>query len=506
LSKLKSKLIDIDAGEPTVIMNEDDTAQMGIREMDRVHVEKHGRSIVAIVQESQTLVSPGEVGVLQAVLKTLKLVDGDKVTIRPTSRPQSIDFIKKKMDNRELTTDEIYAIVEDMSNRILSRVEISSYITAIYINGMNMRETRDLTMAMVDTGETIDFGDRDIFDFHSIGGCPGNKITPIIVPIVAASDLMIPKTFSRAISSAAGTADIMESICNVTLSSEDIKHITLEVGGVLAWGGAVRLAPVDDILIKVEYGLAIDPRSQVLASIMSKKKAVGAKHLLLDIPMGPDTKAEDEEHARAIARNFIELGEEIGINVECAITYGGQPIGRAIGPALEAQEAIAILEGEPGPRSVVEKALSLAGMILEMGGVTRNGYEEAKTILKSGRALEKFREIVEAQGGKEGITSKDAPVGKHTMEITADKSGYVNLISNRGIVKIAREAGAPYDKGAGVVIARKAGQPVEKGELIYTIYADHDRKLNAAEILGRKLKPVRVESMVMDRIPTIRRL
>jgi len=502
----KSKPIDIEAGEPIIIMNPQDTAELGIREMDRVHVERDGKSLVAIVQESKTMVSRGEVGVILKIQEDLGLKDNEEIAIKPAARPQSIDFIKKKMDGLELTTEEISGIVRDMANRALSRVDIAAYITAVYVNGMNMRETKDLTMAMVDSGDTISFGERDVFDFHSIGGCPGNKVTPIIVPIVAAAGLLMPKTFSRAISSAAGTADIMESICNVTLTAEKIRQITLEIGAVLAWGGAVRLAPVDDMLINVEYGLSIDPHSQVLASIMSKKKAVGAKHLLMDIPTGNGTKAQTEEEAKRTARDFIELGEKIGINVECAITYGGQPIGRAVGPALEAAEAIAILEGAPGPRSVLEKSLNLAGMILEMGGIARNGYDEALSILKNGRALEKFREIVEAQGGKKDITASDAPIGKLTKEITADKSGYVNFIDNRSIVKIAREAGAPYDKGAGLVITKKAGQPVERDELIYTIYAEHERKLKSAEALARRLRPMKVESMVLDRIPTIKKL
>lgn len=502
----KSKLVDIEAGEPIIIMNPEDTAELGIREMDRVYVERNGKNLVAIIQESNTMVHPGEVGVILQIQQELDLKENDEIEIKPASRPHSIDFIKRKMDGLELTTDEITSIVKDMANRALSRVDISAYITAVYINGMNMRETKDLTLAMVASGEKINFGERDVFDFHSIGGCPGNKVTPIIVPIVAAAGLLMPKTFSRAISSAAGTADIMESICNVTLTSEKIRHITLEIGAVLAWGGAVRLAPVDDMLINVEYGLAVDPHSQVLASIMSKKKAVGAKHLLLDIPTGYGTKAETEEVAKKTAKDFIDLGEQIGINVECAITYGGQPLGRAVGPALEAAEAIAILEGSAGPRSVVEKALSLAGMILEMGGVARNGYDEAQSILKSGRALEKFREIVEAQGGKKNISSSDAPIGKLSKKISADKSGYVNFIDNKSIVKIAREAGAPYDKGAGLVITKKAGHPVEKDELIYTIFAEHEHKLKSAEVLARRLRPIRVESMVLDHIPTIRKI
>ncbi|MEM4263229.1 MAG: molybdopterin dinucleotide binding domain-containing protein, partial [Thermoplasmata archaeon] len=218
----KAKPIDIEAGEPIVIMNPQDTAELGLREMDRVHVESMGKNVVAIVQESKTMVSPGEVGVILQLQTDLNLTDETEVNIKPAARPQSIELIRKKMDGLELSTEEIYSLVHDMANRMLSRVEIASYITAVYVNGMNMRETKDLTLAMVESGETINFGERDVFDFHSVGGCPGNKITPIIVPIVAAAGLLIPKTFSRAISSAAGTADIMESICNVTLTAERI--------------------------------------------------------------------------------------------------------------------------------------------------------------------------------------------------------------------------------------------------------------------------------------------
>jgi len=365
---------------------------------------------------------------------------------------------------------------------------------------MNIRETSDLTLAMVETGETIDFDRSPVFDFHSVGGVPGNKVTLIIVPIVAAAGLLIPKTSSRAISSAAGTADIVEVFANVDFSAKELKSIAESKGGIMAWGGGLNLAPADDVIIRVEHPLGIDPHAQLLASVMSKKKAVGADFLLVDIPMGEGTKVPTMELAKAYAKDFVDLGDKLGIKVECAITYGGQPVGRAIGPALEAREAITILEGSKSPNSVWEKALRLSGIILEMGGIPR-GYERAKEILESGEALAKFREIVGAKGGNPNIKSSDIQPGKFNTSVLSKKSGYIGNIKNKDLVRIARAAGAPKDKGAGVVIINKVGSTVEVGDTLFTIYADNENKLNDALGVARKFEPISVSGMVLVRTP-----
>ena len=266
----------------------------------------------------------------------------------------------------------------------------------------------------------------------------------------------------------------------------------------------MNLAPADDLIIKVEYPLGVDPHAQLLASVMSKKKAINADFLVIDIPMGEGTKVPTMDEARSYARDFMDLGEMLGIKVECAVTYGDQPVGMAIGPALEALEAISILEGAEHPTSVIEKACEIAGILLEMGGM-QNGYETAREILSSGKALEKFKEIVAAQGGDANITSDDIPIGGFREDVVSNRSGYVNGIRNKEVVAMARMAGAPKDKGAGVVIYKKKGNRVDKGDPLYTIYADNEVKLKRAVALAKKLDPVVIEGMLIARIPSVSR-
>lgn len=268
----------------------------------------------------------------------------------------------------------------------------------------------------------------------------------------------------------------------------------------------MNLAPADDVIIRAEYPLGIDPHAQLLASVMSKKKAVGADYLLMDIPMGEGTKVPTMELAKGFAKDFIELGDILGIRVECAITYGGQPVGRAVGAALEAREAISILEGAKEPNSVIEKSVVLSGMLFEMGQGYDHGEMRARELLENGKALAKFREIVAAQGGNADITSDDIEVGKHSVDVLASKSGYVSKVRNRDIVKISRAAGSPRDKGAGLEIHKKVGSKVDKGEKILTLYADNDTKLQQSLSLAQKLGPMEIEGMVLAKVPGFTRV
>jgi AMP phosphorylase len=469
--------------------------------MDRVKISSKKHSITAIIELSEKIIKPKEIGMLTTAFAEFKEKEGSKVEVVPATRPSSVEYIKKKLNGEELTYDEILRIVKDIVNKNISDIELAAYVTGVYTRGMSMHETKDLTLAMIETGETIDFDREKIFDYHSIGGVPGNKVTLLIVPIVAAAGLMIPKTSSRAISSPCGTADIFEVLANVSLSSNEIKHIAETVGGTIAWGGGVHIAPADDLIIRAEYPLAIDPYSQVIASVMAKKKAAGVNRLVLDIPVGENAKVESYEIAKKYAHDMISIGDELGMQVACAITYGGQPIGRSIGPLLEAREALEALENKEVPKSLSEKSISLSGMILEMGdSAIGTGREQARKLLESGKALKKMKEIIEAQGGDPDITSETLPVGKFTREVTSDQSGYVAKINNKSIVKVVRAAGAPKSKGAGMIIFKKEGMKVDKDELIYTIYADSDPKLEQATKMAFKIRPMKVEGMVLDTI------
>lgn len=502
--KFRVRRIPVKIERLSVILNQSDADEIGVLVGDRVRVTSGGKSCTADVQIGTGIIEKGEVGLYSSVMNELMVDEGDEVGVFPFPRPASVDYIRKKMDGHKLTKDEIYQIIEDIVSNSLTDVEIAAFVISNYVRTMDFDEIEWMTKAMIETGETITFEKGIIVDKHSIGGVPGNKISLIIVPTIAASGLMIPKTASRAITSASGTADTMEVLANVNLSVEEIKEITERVGGVIAWGGATYIAPADDKIIQVEYPLSIDPKPQLLASVMAKKGAIGAKYAVIDIPAGEGAKVPTVEIARELSNDFVELGRRLGMNITCAITYGGQPVGRAIGPALEAWEALKALEERKGSTSLLEKSLGLAGILLEMTGKATNGYEAAKKLFESGESLEKFREIIEAQGGDPNVKSDDIPIGDKIYHVESAYEGAVVGVDNKKLVRIARAAGAPKDKGAGIYIHKKKGEVVRTGDKLFTIYAEKEWKLTQAIELAMKEPPIMVSGMILEKYPSYR--
>lgn len=502
--ELKVHPLQIKAGRYKVALNTEDAKELGVRAGDRVQLKDH--SYLTAIVETGEVIEKSTVGVYQECCEKLGKVCPLTIDIIPTSRPSSVGFIKKMMDRNKLTQEEIYQVVQDIVRDNLTEIELSAFVTTSYIHGMTSDEVEWLTRAMIDTGEKIEFDTHPIMDKHSIGGVPGNKISLLVVPIVAANGLLIPKTSSRAITGAAGTADLMEVLAPVEFSADEIKAITEKVGGIIAWGGATNIAPADDKLIRAEYPLSIDPRNQLLSSIMAKKGAVGADCVVIDIPVGSGTKVPTMEEGKRLARDLIELGERLGMSVECAMTYGASPVGRTVGPAVEVREALKVLEAMVGPNSLIEKSTGLAGILLEMGGVAvkGRGKELAMETLRSGKALKKLKEIIEAQGGNPNVTHSDIKPGEHRSEIASPADGYVIEFDNARIVEIARLAGAPVDKGAGVWIHKKKGETVKKGEPLFTVFADKGWKLTNALKSAEKANPIIVEGMLLERVQTFR--
>jgi AMP phosphorylase len=502
--EFKVEPLQIKAGRYKVAINTQDAKELGVRGGDRVQLKNH--SYLTAIVETGDIISKGTVGVYQECCEKLGKVCPLMINIIPASRPSSIGFIKKMMDHQKLTQEEIFQIVQDIVRENLTEVELSAFVTTSYIYGLTADEIEWLTRAMIDTGEKIEFDTHPIMDKHSIGGVPGNKISLLVVPIVAANGLLIPKTSSRAITGAAGTADLMEVLAPVEFSTDEIKSITEKVGGIIAWGGATNIAPADDKLIRAEYPLSIDPRCQMLASIMAKKGAVGADCVVIDIPIGSGTKVPTMEDGKKLARDLIELGERLGMRVECAMTYGASPVGRTVGPAAEVKEAIKVLETMEGPNSLIEKSTALAGILLEMGGAAARGQgkEMAMETLRSGKAFTKLKEIIEAQGGNPNITHTDIKAGENRADLPSPADGYVIEFDNKRIVEIARIAGAPIDKGAGVWIHRKKGETVNKGDPLITIFADKSWKLTNALKSAEKDYPIIVEGMLLERVQTFR--
>lgn len=502
--KITAKLLDIEY--MGVVLNSEDARKIGVLDGDRVQIvrEEKGIFVQAFVVTTRTLLPEGTFGIYQKTNERLNADDGDLFEVRHADRPISIDYIKKKMDGEKLTSDEMNSIVLDIVSDTLAPGETSAFIAASYINGLDMDEVEYLTRSMVQTGEKLSFSSHPIVDKHSIGGVPGNKITLLIVPIIAAGGLKIPKTSSRAITGAGGTADLMEALAPVEFSSVEVQQMTEKAGGVIVWGGATNIAPADDKIILYEYPFKIDARGQMLASVMAKKIAVGADLVVIDIPVGNEAKVKTPEEGRKLAREFIELGERFGMRVECAITYGESPVGHCIGVNLEVSEALSVLEGSDKPHSLVQKSLTIAGIAFEMAGKAQSGmgFALAEEILKSGKALLKMKEIIAIQGGNPDITSKDLKAGEFSFEVNAPEDGYVIDMKNKALISIARMAGAPHDKGAGIYLHKKRGQIIRKGEPIYTIYADRQWRLEKAIQEARQLMPVLVEGMLIDRVPS----
>jgi AMP phosphorylase len=502
--KLRVKNLDITSRG--VLLNRADARSIGVLDGDRVQVinPKNGVSVAAFVETTSTITQQGTIGVFGYTNERLHLEEGTEIEVREAGRPASLDFIKKKMDGGKLSKEETLTIIKDVVSEDLSGAELTAFIIASYINPLDMDEVEHLTRAMVETGEQIKFASRPIVDKHSIGGVPGNKISLLVVPIIAASGLKIPKTSSRAITGAGGTADLMEVLAKVEFSAGDVQKMTEKVGGVIVWGGATNIAPADDRIILQEYPFKIDARGQMLASVMAKKYAVGANLVVIDIPIGQHTKIATMQEGRKLAREFIELGERLNMKVECALTYGDIPVGRSIGPKLEVIEALRVLEGATEPNSFIQKSLSIAGIALEMSGKAARGTgpSMAQEILIKGKALEKFRQIIEIQEGNPDVKSTDIFPGEHQFVVNSPSSGYVIEMNNRSLITLARTAGAPHDPGAGILLHAKKGKLIKTGEPLFTLFAERNWRLQKAVEEGRRLMPILVEGMLLDRVPS----
>ena len=500
--KLKARLLDIQAGGRRIAILDDETASLlGVHSSDRVKITYKNEDLIAIVNIASNF-PRNYVGLYEEISRKLGIETGETLEVRHAERPEALSYVQAKIRGERLRENEIKTIVKDVVERHLSDTELASFVTALHIHGLSMDEVEALSKAMVETGSILNLDKSPILDKHSIGGMPGDKASILIVPIIAAAGLIIPKTSSRAITSPAGTADRVETLCPVNLTIEEIKEVVNKTNGCMVWGGALELAPADDIFIQVEYPLAIDPL--LLPSIMSKKKAISATHVIIDIPTGRGAKIKTNGEAQALAYDFMDLGKRLGINVQCAVTFGDQPLGYAIGPALEAREALSAIMGN-GSTDLKEKTTSIVGILFEMVDI-EDGKQKAEDLLRSGKAERKLREIIEAQGGNPKIRPEDVRVGDKKAEIATDKEGRVLWINNISIARVAREAGAPKEKGAGVVLKTKLGGHVEKDGVIFEIYAERHTKLEAAIELAKRLQPIRLskkpeERMLIDRIP-----
>jgi AMP phosphorylase len=497
----RAKLLDLTAGGKIVVLNEQEAHENDLYASHRVVLKCGEKQEVAIIDLSHDLVDRGEIMLFSEVLSEFDVKEGDQIEIMHMQRPASIEYIKKKMDGKELSEKEMGTIMTELMQNRLSEAELSSFITSMYIRGMSAEEVVGLTNSVVASGQTLQLGKHPICDKHCVGGVAGNRTTMVVVPIIAAAGLYIPKTSSRSITSAAGTADTMEVLCSVSLPLDDMREVVRKCNGCVVWGGALKLASADDKLIKIRNPLSLDPEGVMLASILAKKKSVGAEYVVIDIPIGRGVKLANHAEAKKLADQFISIGRRLGMKIEVLVTDGNEPIGLGVGPALECADVMQVL-GKQGPPDLRDKSCRLAGEMLEMTGKVKkgNGFGVASGILDSGKAMEKFQEIVELQGGRGRISLRDVPEARHKYAVTADTDGRVFHIDNRMISKIARAAGAPNDKVAGVKMLCERGDKVKRGQLLFEIHSDSETKLDFAIRALEGWEGVELEKTVLSRI------
>ena len=374
------------------------------------------------------------------------------------------------MFGRRLDATGTLAIITDIVAGRYSDIHLSSFVTACSALPLDVAETIALTRAMVDTGSRMTWQHTPIADKHCVGGLPGNRTTPIVVAICASLGLTIPKTSSRAITSPAGTADTMEIITDVDLDLASMRRVVDQEGGCFVWGGGMHFSPADDALIRVERALDLDSEGGLVASVLSKKIAAGATHVVIDIPVGPTAKVRSQAAALSLQSLLEKVAAEFGLKVLSLVTDGTQPVGRGIGPALEARDILQVLRNDPdAPADLADRACLIAGALLELVGKADAGAGKAmaRDVLRSGAAYTKFEAICRAQGG-----FRQSSLAEHSRPVLAPAPGRVTCIDSRRLARAAKLAGAPGDKTAGLDLHVRLGDRVKGGQPLYTLYTE----------------------------------
>jgi pyrimidine-nucleoside phosphorylase len=419
---------------------------------------------------------------------------------QPTAAPQTfraIDVIRKKRDGVELSRAEIEGLVNAYTNAEIPDYQVSAWLMAVLLKGMTRPETAALTDAMLHSGEVLDLSSLPArkVDKHSTGGV-GDKTSLVLAPLAAAAGVVVPMISGRGLGHTGGTLDKLEAIpgFNVNLPVAEFRHV-LEVCGCAMIGQTAEIAPADRKLYALrDVTGTVESPYLICASIMSKKLAEGIDALVLDVKTGSGAFMKSENDAAFLAELMVETGERMGKQVVALITDMDQPLGKMIGNALEVVECVEVLRGV-GPEDLRELCLELAGWMLHLGGASKTvaeGKQQSAKLISSGKALEKFRQMVELQGGDPRIIddARRLPQAQHTVQVASAKAGYVASMQCEQIGTACVILGGgrerkedSVDPAVGIVLHKKVGDRVAAGESLATIHYNSQAKAARAREL-----------------------
>lgn len=406
--------------------------------------------------------------------------------------PASAPFLRAKLAGDALNEAQYDALFDDMLALRYAESDINRFLlhACEHLSDaevLALAKTRTRLMPRIEWNEPI------VVDKHSMGGIPGSRITLIVVPIVAAYGLAMPKTSSRAITSAAGTADAMETLARVDLTAEDVRRCVHEARACIAWNGRLNHSLVDERINAFTRPLGLASNRWSVASILSKKCSAGSTHVMVDLPCGPRAKLKTSEEARSLGDLFEYVGDGLGLTVKALVTDGTAPIGRGIGPALEVRDVGLVLDNHPdAPVDLRDKALTFAAHILAWAPDVQDvadGKRIAAELLASGAARAAFERIVDSQG-RHASPALPAP---EVRDVMATHAGVVTSIDGWLIAEIAREAGAPADAGAGIDLLCRIGQTVAAGEPLYRVHGNDAGALKRAMRMAARDSACRIE-------------
>ena len=404
----------------------------------------------------------------------------------------AVDLIIAKREKQELSTEAIDWLIENYTAGVVADEQMSAMAMAILLNGMNGREIKDLTMAMIASGERLNFESLGVptTDKHSTGGV-GDKITLPLAPLVAVFGVAVPQLSGRGLGHTGGTLDKLESIpgWRANLSNQEMTKQLAEVGAVICAAGS-GLAPADKKLYALrDVTGTVEAIPLIASSIMSKKIAEGTGSLVLDVKVGSGAFMKDFARARQLAEVLVQLGKDAGVNTSALLTDMSTPLGLKVGNALEVEESVDVLAGG-GPSDVIEITVALATEMLNLAGVKDVDVAAA---LKDGRAMDKWRAMISAQGGD---SEAKLPVAKETQTVVAESDGVISELDALAVGLASWRLGAgrarkedPVQFGAGVTLHAQLGDTVKKGAPLYTLHTDEPgRFARAAETIAKAYK------------------